>query len=273
MTNSEWQLVHGTLMTSEPIAAYGGISIPTATLQDIALQMSALETPFHLDHDLSKPLRMRNLEFFVKRRSDGIDELRFQAELHEKDIHWLESRPAVSGTLMSPLERDQAKSVNSAAEFRLSADHAWFSDDSLIRAEEQFLLSSLELGQIAVERAYQFSAVPDPQIYLQITYSILSSIGAAALWDGIKVVFAKRKTPHGGSEAAPTVINLTVKDGPRSMTAVVKTQDESVAHRAIDAISETATDFFQGSADSSAANEARAVTVWDHETGRWTIPG
>lgn len=256
-------------MTSEPIEAYGGISIPAEMLRDLAQQIEATEVPFHLDHNMSRPLRVRGFEAFVESRPDGIDELRFQAEIHEGDFHWLGSRQGVSATIMAPLARDQNGVRNDCAAMRLSADHAWFADDALIEAEEQLIARGIAREIIQVERAYQFSFVPDPQIFVDVAYPILLSIGASAIWDGTKKLFGQRRTPSGGDATAPTVVNVSIADGERSLKAVVTTSDEAVAQRAIESLDQAVKTFFQSSPISPPEEKRKTVTVWDDESGNW----
>ncbi|MEV8183403.1 hypothetical protein [Specibacter sp. NPDC078692] len=259
-------------MTSEPIEAYGGISIPVEMLRDVAQQIEANGVPFHLDHNMSTPLRVRGFEAFVESRPDGFDELRFHAEIHEGDFHWLESRQGVSATIMAPLARDQNRVRNHGAAIRISADNAWFADDALIEAEEQLIARGVAREIIQVERAYQFSFVPDPQIFVDVVYPILLSIGASAIWDGAKKIFDQRRTPSSGDATAPTVVNVSIADGDRSLRAVVTTSDEAVAQRAIESLDQAVTAFFQSTPISPPEDNRKSITVWDDESGNWAPP-
>lgn len=272
MTDSEWRPVHGILMTSQPIEAYGGISIPTEMLRNLAQHLNKGGVPFHVDHNMSKPIRMRGFEAFVESRHGGADELRFRAEIHEGDRHWLESRPGVSAIIMAPLARDENEANNEGASMRISADHAWFDDEALIEAEEQLITQGVDRELIRVERAYQFSLVPDPQIFIEVVYPFLLSIGSSAVWDGIKKVFGRRRTPSGGDEKALTAVNISIADGDRSLTAVVTTSDETVAQRAVESLDQALTSFFQNSPGSPPETKRKAVTEWDDQSRNWTPP-
>ncbi|KAB1646483.1 hypothetical protein F8O06_07040 [Pseudoclavibacter sp. CFCC 14310] len=256
-------------MTSEPIEAYGGVSIPPDMLRELAKQIQGRDIPFHVDHKLSRPIRMRGFVAFVESRQDGIDELRFEAEIHEDDHHWLESRPGVSAMLTTPLARDESEERTGDAVIQLSADHAWFADDALIDAEEELAKIGIARDLIQVERAYQFSFVPDPQIYIDISYTILLSVGANGIWEGIKKLFSRRRTPRGGDALAVTAINLSVADGQRSFKAVVTTNDETVAQRALDSLDQAATTFFQDSPVIPTEENPKTVSIWDDDSGVW----
>ncbi|MDQ0212117.1 hypothetical protein [Arthrobacter bambusae] len=272
MTPSEWQPVHGTLMTSDPIEAYGGVSFPVETLQQLAQQINTSGVSHHVDHNLSKPIRMRGFEAFVESRDDGIHEIKFRAEIHEGDRHWLESHPGVSATITTPLARDRKKASNEGASMRISADHAWFDDDALIEAEDQFITQGVGRELIQVERAYQFSFVPDPQIFVEVVYPFLLSIGSSAVWDGIKKVFGHRRTPSGADVGTLTSINMSVVNGDRSLNAVVTTSDEVVAQRAMESLDQALTSFFQNSQGSRPEGNGKSVTVWNDESRNWTPP-
>lgn len=77
MSDVEWTSMQGVMMTSEAIDAYGGFRVPREVLMEIALGIDAGGMPFHVNHRLDHPLRIRDLRAWVQSRPDGIDELRF----------------------------------------------------------------------------------------------------------------------------------------------------------------------------------------------------
>ncbi|QIM17148.1 hypothetical protein G7067_13205 [Leucobacter insecticola] len=269
MTSSEWRPVRGTLTTSDPIEAYGGVSIPPDMLRELANQMQARDIPFHVDHKLSRPIRIRGFDAFVETRQDGVDELKFRAEIHEDDQHLLVSHSGVSATLTAPLARDLSEGHTSDAVIRISADHAWFADEALIDAEEQLAATGVDRKLIEVQRAYQFSFAPDPQIFVDVSYAIFLSVSANGIWDGIKKLFNQRRTPRGGDSLAVTAINVSIADGERSFKAVVTTNDETVARRAFDSLDQVATGFFQDSPVIPTEENPKSVSIWDDASGVW----
>ncbi|GAA1950844.1 hypothetical protein [Microbacterium aquimaris] len=273
MAESEWRPVHGVLMTSEPIEAYGGVAFPAALLRSFAENLDGGQFPFHLDHDLTKPIRTRHFEVLVQDRSDGIAELRFRAEMHVDDVHFIDSHPAMSATVMRPLARDEHSPHQADAPFQLSADHAWFGDEALIGAEEQLILRGVPAERLVVQRAYQFAVAPDPQIYIDVALTILLSVGANALWDGIKLLFARRRTPPGGDPTTPTTVNIEITDDTRVLRAVVATDDHDVAERAIDSLEVVAREFQRGGRSADGTSESAVpTTTWDDPNRRWTPP-
>lgn len=260
-------------MTSDPIEAYGGITFPASLLRSLAQKLDGSQVPFHLDHDLTKPIRIRDVKIYVRDRSDGISELRFRAEMHADEMHFLDSRPGISATVMSPLARDEHVSRKVDSQIQLSADHAWFEDEVLICAEGRLLARRIPTENLRVERAYQFSAVPDPQIFLDVAYPLLLSVGAGALWDGIKVLFARRRTPRGGDASVPTTVNIEIRDGSRTFRAVVTSSDEAVAEAAIRSLDSAVAEFQRAPHDALAVSpDPTAVASWDESNRRWTPP-
>lgn len=274
VSETEWRVVHGILMTSEAIEAYGGIAFPPALLRRLAEKLDGSDIPFHLDHDLTRPVRIRNIKIFVKDRADGISELRFQAEMHEDDTRFIESRPAMSATVTSPLARDEESPRREDVPLQVSADHAWFSDEVLIGAEGRLIARGVRAETLSVERAYQFAFIPDPQIFVVVVLPFLLSLGAGALWDGIKHLFASRRTPSGADADTPTTVNIEITDGSRTLRAVVSTGNEAVAERAIEALEEVAAAFQDQRLHESVADSgsSKVTSVWDAEHGRWTAP-
>ena len=261
-------------MTSEPIAAYGGIAFPVEILRGLAEKLDGRPIPFHLDHDLTKPLRIRAVEVYVRDRSDGISELRFRAEVHADDTHYIHSRPGISATVMSPLARDEHSPRRVDPQLQLSADHAWFDDEALIHAETRLIELGVDAQNLSVERAYQFAAVPDPQIYVDLALTVLLSVGSSALWDGIKLLFARRRTPPGGDATTPTTVNVEIAEGSRSLRAVVKTDDAEVARHAISALEAVAAEFQQigRRGDATSPKSEPLETTWDESNQKWTPP-
>jgi hypothetical protein len=261
-------------MTSEAIEAYGGIAFPPALLRSLAGTLDGSNIPFHVDHDLTRPVRVRNIEIFVKDRTDGISELRFRAEMHEDDTQFIESRPAMSATITSPLARDEDSPRRDDVPLQVSADHAWFADEVLIGAEERLMARGVRAETLSVERAYQFAFIPDPQIFVVVVLPFLLSLGASALWDGIKHVFASRRTPPGAAADTPTTVNIEITDGDRTLRAVVSTRNEAVAARAFEALEEVAVAFQEQRPHESVADSgpSTSTSVWDVDDGRWTAP-
>lgn len=274
MNDQEWQTLHGVLMTSERIDAYGGIRIPGEVLREMASEIEQGPFPFHIEHDLSRPIRARNFTASVETRSDGIDELKFSVEIHPEDAVKFESMQKMSATIMTPIDRDAHAHPNRHRRVRLGADHAWFDDEALVAAEERLVNVGVRLEDLSIERALQFSQIPDPQIFLTIVYPILSSIGASAIWDAIKLLLRRRKTPRGGDDGSSTILNVTVTEGERSLTASIATNDAGVAERAFESLDNAVNSFFQGEGDGSGleALEPKAILVWDEQNRRWQPP-
>ena len=262
-------------MTSERIPAYGGIAFPREMLETVAESIRTGGIPLHVEHDRSKPIRSRSSDAFVRTRTDGIDELRFSIEVHPDDAHWFETRSGMSTTVTVPLDRPEGFAHPANPTLRLSADHAWFADETLLGAEAAFIAGGMEANSIYAERAYQFSFTPDPQIFVDISLGVLSSLGASGIWAAIAHVFRRRRTPDGGNPSQQTTINLTVKDGNRSVTAVIRTNDEAVANRAINKVDALGQRMLGGASTSGTANvtsAARDVVVWDDGAGKWIPP-
>lgn len=139
MAVNSWKPVSGVLATSELIDAYGGFSISEELLWDLARQFNDNAIPFNIDHQLSKPVRVREFEAFVQSRNDGIFELQFRAQIHVDDMYLLESRPALSITLTSPISRDRAQKQDNEATIAIAADYAWFAAAFLLKRKQRCL--------------------------------------------------------------------------------------------------------------------------------------
>lgn len=260
-------------MTGDSIEAYGGVKIPVESLQSLADQVNSTGIPWHVDHNMAQPLRVRSFEAFVESRPDGIYELRFEAELHQDDVPWIETHAKMSATVMAPLARDRKAKQHDGAHLRISADHAWFTDDSLIEAENQLTSNGIDKEDIQVERAYQFGFYPDPQIFIEVFYPFFQSMAPNVLWDAIKALFLRRRDSIDSDVDTPSVINISVVDGERSVTGIVSTTDQAVAQQAIDSINKATEAFFQSGPTSTSPDKNSETIVWDVEKKRWIPPG
>lgn len=271
MDESRWKRVQGVMMTNESISAYGGIQFPTTLLEQIATQINDGAMPFHIGHDLTRPARIRNVTARVESRDDGVDVLRFDAVIHVDDVDLIGTFTGVSATVTAPIERDEDHPAGPSP-LDLSADHAWFGDDDLIAAERDISARGVDQAIIRVQRAYQFSLTPDPQIFLTIAYDLLVGVAGGAIWDGLKTLLRRRQTPPGADPTSPTTMNIDVTDGDQTFRASVSTTDASVAQHAIEALPDAATAFLHGRPPAKRADAASAqpeLAQWDATNG-WT---
>lgn len=278
MDESEWEPVHGILMTSERVAAYGGVGFAPEALEQVASAIRGGAIPFHLDHDLRKPVRARNLDAFVRAREDGIYELRFTLEVHPDDVERFGDRAGMSATITVPLDREDSHPEPLNPLIEVSADAAWFPTNELLAAETTLIGRGVPADKIRTEHALQFSFTPDPQIFVTLGLDLLNSLGASAIWAGIVRIFRGRSTPRGGDARGTTRINVTITNGVRSVTAVVETNDEYAARRAFDALEELGRQTLDGSApkgqvrDALGTSSVPQVAMWDDPARQWVPP-
>ena len=278
MTEPLWKPVTGIMMTSERISAYGGISFPRSVLESAAVSIRSGAVPLHVDHDLTRPVRTRNADAFVHTRSDGIHELRTSFEIDTEDLHLVGLRSGLSVMLTTPVERPVEYLEPTDPTFRISADHAWFSDEALLEAEVGLIAQGIRADSIDVQRAYQFNAVPDPQIYVEVAVNLLTGVAGSAIWAGLARLFRGRRTPVDGNASLPTTINLTLVNGGRSVKATVQTNDEDVAIRALESLDllgeQIRADSAENASDSSRPSPSPVgpANIWNDQSRQWTPP-
>jgi hypothetical protein len=157
----------------------------------------------------------------------------------------------------------------------ISADHAWFDDDALIAVESALTADERCDESVSIKRAYQFGLVPDPQIYIDVAFTVLLSIGANVIWDGVKVLWRRRRAPDESSVDVPTTVNWTISGPDHSVTAVIKTSDEATAAKAIESL-EHATALVIGPGGKPTPAEdgrnSKSVISWDADSHTWTPP-
>ncbi len=126
----------------------------------------------------------------------------------------------------------------------VAADAAWFEAADVARAADALS----DLGPVRAQEYFQFSAIPDAKILIEAAWPVVVVFGPGLacnmLWDGIKVLWRRRRTPKGGGSDAPTTVELRFRDGERRLDAVVRTSSEEVAKRAVDALPEALAEHF-----------------------------
>lgn len=261
-------------MTTQAIQAYGGVAFSREALEMAAASLNAGDVPMHADHDQSQRVRVQNLRAWVDDGTEGFYRLRLTYEIHPDDAHYVANRRGMSAAMRVPVE-GREDSGEGVATVELSADHAWFGDEALLQAEALIISGGLEASHIRTERVYQFSFVPDPQIFVTIVLPLVGTIAAgalgSALWDAVKTLFRQRRTPPNGDPQTPTRVNLRLEDGDRSLTGIVETEDANVANRAIDAFDTLARDFMPAASPQNSVGPAESgrLLVWDASASAW----
>lgn len=269
MADPQWLPVRGVLMTTQAISAYGGVRMPVELLEQVADQANSSPLPFHLDHDPTRPVRVRGLHFEVASRSDGEHELIFRGELHRDDREWLKSRRGMSATITTPIDRDAHLGCHRTAAIGITADHAWFDDAALVSAEMAILSAGVAPTDVQISRAFQFSFLPDPQIFVDVSLAVLTSMGASALWDAIKQLLRRRRTPDAGKQSTPTIVNISVTDGDRTVAAQISTDSDGIAKRAMDSFDSAVEQAFEPRGQKGSGG---GTIIWSSHDEEWQNP-
>lgn len=278
MSEENWRTISGVMMTTERVEAYGGMRFDREFLESAAASIKSRGLPMHLEHHRARPIRTRSFDAFVGTRPDGIHALLFTFEIHPDDAHWATALGRFSAMMTSPIGRSSDYLKPDAPQISISADHAWFEDESILETESAIQAAGVPRETISAERALQFSFVPDPQIFVGIAVDLLTGIGSSAIWEAVLSLFRSRRVPPGGDAGKPTIINITLIDGEASLTAVVETGSESVALRALDSIDGLVRSVRDSAAQSgSSAHTGSQVpqtstVVWDDNSRAWTPP-
>lgn len=262
----EWRAFEAIAITTHPIPAYGGFRAGIELLQQMADQFNSEPVPMHAQHNLTDPIRTRDVSASVREREDGYHELVLRGEVLAVDWDRVQHMSGMSVTVLVPLEGDDP-----SAEIRLAADAGWFADDDIAAASAIVETSA----STSPARAYQFALVADPQVFVDVSLVTLEALGlnlaASALWDGLKHLLARRKVPSGADPEQRTVINVSVTDL-GGWAAAVETNDPQVAATALEKLMDAA---LKAKALSARSGAVPSPVRWDESTGEWrpTTPG
>ena len=246
----QWVAVQSVLASTDPIAAYGGIAITRDALEDMAKVLNAGTVPMSANHDSRQGIRTRNATAGVREKVTGGFELFMAFEMHPDDWEKYGHLPGMSHTTIEAIWIDELAQKSIVAKF--SADAAWFDDDVIVSASHAVQSaigqnSAVENPGVLPSRVYQFSVVPDARIIIETSLALFNALGpnlvASAIWDGLKLAIARRRTPKGGNASAKTTVEIKMDNGDSSITACVSTDDSAVAKAAVQVLGDAVSKF------------------------------
>lgn len=202
------------------------------------------------NHDSRQGIRTRNAIAGVREKAAGGFELFISFEMHPGDWEKYGHIPGMSHTVIEAIQVDEVSQSSVVARF--SADAAWFDDDVIVSASRAVQSAigqnpAVDNPGVLSSRVYQFSAVPEARIIIETSLALFNALGpnlvASAIWDGVKLAFARRRTPKGGNTSAKTTIEIKIDNGESSITACVSTDDSAVAKDAVQVLGDAVSKF------------------------------
>ena len=246
----DWVAVRSVLASTDPIPAYGGIAISRGALEGMAESLNSGTIPMTANHDSRQGIRARNAVAGVREKSSGAFELFMSFEVHPDDWEKYGHLPGMSHTAIEAIRVDEVAQSSIVASF--SADAAWFDDGVIVSASRAVQSaigqnSAIENPGVLPSRVYQFSIVPDARIIIETSLVLFVALGpnlvASAIWDGLKLAYARRRIPKGGKASAKTTVEIKIDNGQSSITACVNTDDSAVAKEALQVFGDAVSKF------------------------------
>jgi hypothetical protein len=219
--------VEGMIVSSERVAAYGGVRLSEEAVHSVAEQLKNGSIRFGLHHDPRLALEHEVLDVFETRGDDGI--LRAFARIEVDEDEWNRvGGPDLGGWSVSASE--PAYGDQDSASLVIAADAHWF-DDAALKATYDGLQDRSD--SVSVSRLYQFSAVPETVVLIELVLSQVPPfvLGIAVNWvyDGLKHLVI------GGKRARPSRFHFKIKDAStgRTVEAHLETGSDRVLKRAL----------------------------------------
>ncbi len=228
--------VEAIVTTDQPVAAYGGIQVSEAVLQQLAEAIRSGSIPMLIGHDIRRPLDPTILEAKVRQRADGYKEvwIRFSvdADAWEEFERERDAAGAPGGFSYSASEHVAvvpAINTLSAASVTLEADAYHWSDQDLLAAAEDLRA----VGSVNVGRRYQFGLEPIPIVVLTLgVIPILTGLLANAIYGGLEPFLRKgRRTTfqfHVEREGGNVVDARLETDNPEALRNAIDSFDRLV---------------------------------------------
>ncbi len=270
MDTAEWHAFEGLVASTHAMPAYGGVALARSVVENLAVALNEGAIPMHGHHDKLLALQTRNVRAQTVVLPDGELGVLVSGEALGVDWARLGEVRAFSVAGGTDLAADLWQQPSDALVL-VAADAAWFEAADVDLAADALS----ELGPVRAQEYFQFSAIPDAKILVEAAWPAVIMLGPGLacniLWDGIKVLWRRRRTPTGGHSQAPTTVEMRFRDGERQLDAVVRTQSEEVARRAVDALPKALADHF-GTVPASPGG----VLTWSEPEaggeGSWALP-
>jgi hypothetical protein len=225
------------------------------------------------DHDFMRPLHAKTISADVVNLPDGYKAVDAEFEVDadawdafdEQRIR-LGAPGGFSFTWSESFANFRSSDPTTTVKFHLSGDASHFDDDALSEAGREIAA----VGDVQLARLYQLSAEQSCRIILQIieqgpnpaaiAISVGSSVAAAAIFEGLKLLVRKpKKRPISGPPQIDFLSRRDSPEGTRQTVLQVRSGNEAVLKRAIDAIG-------------PALAGGEAELEWDDEKRRFVPP-
>ncbi|MFL6163850.1 MAG: hypothetical protein ACJ74U_16725 [Jatrophihabitantaceae bacterium] len=264
LMDEQWVPFESLVATSHRVEKYGGWALADSALIQIVDALNSGKLPMNGNHDLTKPIRTRDLEAKLVTLDDGERAVRLTGMVVQAD--W-EAVGPVGGMSFSTRESiGRAIGLNpDGDELTLLADAGWFDDQSI--GDASVIISAL--APVAGARLYQFSAVDDARVILEMGFSFVASCGpglaTSAVWDGIKYLLAHRKMSDDGVITS-TRIELVTDLNAGTVTGIIDTSNPDAVSQALATYSEAV------AATVGSIALGKQVIVWKEPDQRWVPP-
>jgi hypothetical protein len=260
---SAWIPFEAIVATSHRVEKYGGVALADAALQQIVDALNDGTLPMIGHHDLTRPIRTKDVEAALVQLDDGERAVRMTGLIDERD--W-DAVGQVRGMSFTTTERlGRADGLHAEKDpLSLSADAGWFDDETI--AEAASIMS--EVAPVDGARLLQFSAIDLARVVLDIGYNTVAALGPGiatnAVWDGIKFLLTHRNRREGFDDS-PSRIELRTDLATGAVTGIIDTSEPEVAKLALEAYSKAV------EAAAKVQTDRNTVIVWrpDDDDGAW----
>ena len=227
--------VRARVATSHPTGtAYGRIVIPENVMQSMASELAGGKIPLTFNHNSDYAITATNISAGVEDLDDGYRAVWIEFDVPDDEWNFVQSqfdeRGVKGGFSFTATELISAPA--SEAGFFLAADAHHFSDDVIRTASEAL---PADYG-VRIERAYQFTIIPEAAAFLTFTVAVLQGVPANLLSQMIYNALSNFIRPGGRS-----VFNLRLKKSANKIVTTVRieTSDATELRRMIEQLPDT----------------------------------
>lgn len=256
-SDEAWVSFEAIVATTHRVDKYGGVALADSALSQMVEALNSGQLPLIGHHDWTKPLRTKELVASLVTLDDGERAVKLVGLVDQGDWDAVGEIGGMSYSACEPLGRVDGPNPQ-ADPLQLSADAAWFDDQSI--AEACSVMS--RLAPVEGARLLQFSAADIARVIVEIGYAYVATLGPGlatnALWDGIKYLLLHRRARAEATSAPHTRIEMrTPLPTGGEVVGIIDTEVPSVASEALATYAHSVTSAFES------GEQGKRIAVWN----------
>lgn len=174
-------VITAVLITTHPVAKYGGVQVPLETLEELLVQLQQGRVPMQMDHKVLETVDATILGARIEEAADSEHALLVEFEADDDAWAAVEDRWKAAGVpggfSVALTQHQETVDGPAASPVKLIADAGAYSDQDRAAAAELFS----ELAPVEVLRLFQFSELEFAKLVIEFGREVAATLFAGGL--------------------------------------------------------------------------------------------